>query len=331
MAQGQFPNGVGAGNWTLLLPEYSVGNPFTEINTDPCTNWIQPHNDYLWIFAEKGLFGIAAFLATFLFAWIAGIRTILQAKTPEVAWTALAALGGLTVYMVDSLFSFPLDRVNHQVVLAVLLAALAASDKFPAALPFAKQNNRRTLAVLVPASILILASGLIISIASLRQEHHVALAREAMKRGHWNTMLQHARLAKTPLRTLDNYAVPVSFLEGFALMKKGKVDEPIKLLEQAQKESPGRYFILNNLGILYSKQGDHTKAVAMFQHLIERYPNRPEARQNLELSLAQKTASEATIPPSSQATEISNGGGLLPTQKIQTALVKFRNRIGQCF
>ncbi len=324
-------SGVGAGNWTLRIPEYSRGNILVEFSDNPEKNWIQPHNDYLWILAEKGLLGIAAFLAIFIFAWIAGIRTILQAKTPEVAWTAFAALGGLTVYMVDSLFSFPLDRVNHQMVLAVLLAALAASDKFPAALSICKQNNRRALAVGVPASVVILATGFIISIASLRQEHHVALAREAMKQKHWNTMLQHARLAKTPLRTLDNYAVPVSFLEGFALMKKGKVDEPIKLLEQAQKESPGRYFILNNLGILYSLRGDYTKAVALFQNLAERYPNRSEARQNLELSLKQKNASETSTPPNSQATEITNSEDLFPSQKIQTTLSEIRNRVEKYF
>ncbi len=274
-----FPFGVGAGNFTIHLQGYREGGrlDFSQIDS----RWNQPHNDYLWILAEKGVLGFLTFLLALILAAFNGARTISRSRSTEESWIATAALAGLAGYMVDSFFSFPLDRVNHQVALGVILAALVRRPDNQKIQGFTGWDFRSSIfAGLVFA---FLGVGIAIAGASLNQEHHVAQAREAMSRGHWNTMHKHARLARTPLRTLDTYAVPVAFLEGFALMKKGSVDEAVSFFELADRENPDRFYILNNLAIMYAARGENQKAGELFQRLVRVYPEHAEASCNLAL------------------------------------------------
>jgi O-antigen ligase len=280
-----FPLGVGAGNFPIKLHEAPGGGEvdFSKIERD----WNQPHNDFLWVFAEKGVLGLLAFLVIFFWAFAAGLRVIKQARSPSVAWTACAAMAGLSAYLVDSFFSFPLDRVNHQVLLALLLAMLVADDRTP---QFDKPNApiRLRLGAFALSALfvgLLIATGLTISIASLRQEWRVAEAREAMRKMDWPTMQSRSRMAATPLRTLDNYSVPVSFLEGFAWMKMGHDDEAIACFQLARQQNPDKFYILNNLGILLNDRGDYDEAMALFIQAINLYPERTDALHNLAVSL----------------------------------------------
>lgn len=281
-----FPLGVGAGNFALKLhstPGGGGGVDFSKIDRE----WNQPHNDFLWVFAEKGVLGLLAFLLIFFWAFAAGLRSIGRARSPSVAWAACAAMAGLSAYLVDSFFSFPLDRVNHQVLLALLLAMLVADDRNAESEECEIPNRvpRASFAVSMLVVGLLIAAGLTISIASLRQEWLVAEAREAMRRSNWALMQSRSRMAATPLRTLDTYSVPVAFLEGFALMKMGYDDKAIDCFRKARRENPDKFYILNNLGILLNDRGDYDEATALFIQAINLYPERTEALHNLSITL----------------------------------------------
>jgi O-antigen ligase len=281
MFSDNFPFGVGAGNFTIHLQGYREGGRLDFLQID--SRWNQPHNDYIWILAEKGIFGFLAFLFALILAAFSGVCSIAGSRSREESWMATAALAALAAYVVDSFFSFPLDRVNHQAALGVILAALAIrpADHPPGVI------SRRNFRIPIFAALAfgLLGIGITIASVSLKQEHHVALAREAMSRGHWNTMQKQAQLARTSLRTLDTYAVPVSFLEGFALMKKGSIDEALPLFELADRENPIRFYILNNLAVMYLARGMDQKAGELFQRLHRLYPEEPEATCNLALFL----------------------------------------------
>ena len=48
--------GVGLGNWKTLYPYYSTNNHVTDKYQFKTT--IRPHNDFLWVLCETGIFGI---------------------------------------------------------------------------------------------------------------------------------------------------------------------------------------------------------------------------------------------------------------------------------
>jgi O-antigen ligase len=274
--------GVGAGNFTIQLHEYFDADfQFARIHT---TNWTQPHNDLLWVWAEKGVVGLAAFVGIFGAA-LAAIRSILTSgPTRADAWLAVGILVSLVASMVGSLFDFPLERVSHQVTLAVLLAtvvvmrrqALRASDP-----PERPTPRRVPWRFILPPALAMLGLAATYAVAARRQEQAVVRAMLAEDAGDWQGVIDNARRAATPWRTLDPVSMPVVFREGMAHLHLGRKAEALACLEQARRENPNRMQILNNLGVLYADAGDLERAIECFGLVTDRYPNRIEGFQNL--------------------------------------------------
>jgi len=137
-----------------------------------------------------------------------------------------------------------------------------------------------------------------------------------MERKNWTAMLLHSRKAWTPVRTLDSHMVPVSFLQGFALMKMGRTESAIERFRQALRENPDRHYILNNLAILVWERGDLEEAIALAQRTIALYPERPESRHNLALCLMEKGAHGEAVDVLQQIPESQR------TARIQATLAR---------
>jgi len=279
--------GVGAGNFTIRMHDYlappagSAVRDFTNLSSD---NWIHPHNDFLEVFAEHGLPGIVAFTALFLLA-AAAIRRVL-AGDPSVidARLATASLMAVTAYLVFSCLDFPLDRVSHQVVLAVHLAVIVLIDRDQRG-PAAAGPVRLPGWLVGPPVLAALLCGVAYSAAALRQERAVLDARRSQQAADWEAMREAARRATTPWKSLDPMAVPVAFLEGVAEMQLGDLAAATACFERAAAANPGRLATLQNLGGVYAQTGRVDDAVTIFAVAADRYPTRVELRHNLAMAL----------------------------------------------
>jgi O-antigen ligase len=274
--------GVGAGNFTVRLHEYFDDDDLDFSNVH--TNWLQPHNDFLWVFAEKGVLGIVLFVGCFIAAF-ASSRTILRSDASlGDRWLTLAAVMGLVSYVTLSCFDFPLERINHQVFLARLLAVVTvlkhAVQPASGGLP-ASGAARLGRLVAVPLVVAALGLGITYSLAAVQQEKDVIAARRAFDQRRWEEMLAAARRASTPWKTLDPLASPVAFLEGMAQVQLGHVTEGIECLERARIDNPNRMYVINNLGILYASTGRFDEAIECFSLAANRYSHRIEPFNNL--------------------------------------------------
>lgn len=280
--------GVGAGNFTLRMHDYfSSGRlgdqlDFTNLSSD---NWIQPHNDFLWVFSEKGLPGIVSFVAVFILALAAIRSTLAGSPSTTDARLAVASLAALVAHLVFSVFDFPLDRVSHQLVLAVHLAVIVLVKR--ATRPDAREPARLPGWLVVPPVAAATALGSAYAWAALAQEHAVMDARRAHHAGDWESMRQAARRATTPWKTLDPLAVPVAFLEGQAERQLGNLDAATACFERAVTANPSRLYILQNLGAAYAQGGRLDDAVDIFAVAADRYPDRVELRHNLAMALVE--------------------------------------------
>jgi tetratricopeptide (TPR) repeat protein len=273
--------GVGAGNFTVRLHEY-FGSDDLDFSTID-TNWIEPHNDFLWVFVEKGLPGILLFVGMFAAALAAGKTVLRAAASATDRWLALAACMALVSYAALSCFDFPLERINHQVSFALPLAILTVLKHGvqPAAFAPLAAPARAARFVAVLITLAALALGIAYTTAALRQEREVLAARRAWKDGRWEDARAAARRAGTPWKTLDPLASPVAFLEGMAEVRLGRLPEGIACLERARRDNPNRMYVTNNLGILYAREGRFDEAIDLFVTVAERYPHRLEPFTNL--------------------------------------------------
>jgi O-antigen ligase len=273
--------GVGAGNFPVRLHEYFDGEDLDFSNVD--TNWLQPHNDFLWVFAEKGLPGIVLFVGLFVAACVAARAILRSAATALDRRLTLAACATLATYATLSCFDFPLERITHQVLFVMPLAILAVirhglRPDAPAPRPL---TSWRARVAVVPVTLAALAVGIAYSLAALRQEREVLAARRAWHAGRWEESRDAARRARTRWKTLDPLASPVAFLEGMAEIRLGRLPEGTACLEQARIDNPNRMYVLNNLAILYAQSGRFDEAIDMFTTVATRYPHRVEPFTNL--------------------------------------------------
>jgi O-antigen ligase len=285
MARDHPLTGVGAGNFPVRLHDYfDVEDPeVAEVHP----NFLQPHNDFLWVLAEKGLPGLILFTALFLFSVTGLLGALRRGLSPPASWMALAALGALAGYATVSLFDFPLERINHQVYLVVYLSIAVVLSRDGSGNSLSRQTvspaGLRTAKAVATLVLLVLAAGIAYSTAALRQERFVLVARQALGEGDWPSVVENARRARTSWKDLDPWATPVVFIEGVGLMLTAEHAEALLRVKEALGQLPGRLYLLKNLGVLESLNGNSAQALAYFQQVVERSPTSAEARYQLGL------------------------------------------------
>jgi len=124
--------------------------------------------------------------------------------------------------------------------------------------------------------------GSIYSVAAIRQEYHVNLARRAIRQEDYRQAILQARMAATAWKTLDPVATPIAFLEGYALWKSGNTSEALPRLQLARLANPNRLYILQTLGEVYLELGYNKEAIECLDLAVLRYPNEVEPRALLE-------------------------------------------------
>jgi O-antigen ligase len=281
MIRDYFATGVGAGNFTIRLHEY-FDRPGLDFS-GKILNWAQPHNDFLWVFAEKGVLGFLLFAAVFVLAILHAIAALRAPCKRDVAWMTAFALMGLTAYIGASCFDFPLERINQQVYLAVLLSILVVAPRPPSP---AKQKKSVPHWILAACAIAILVAGTVYSIAAIKQENLINYTRHWIKTGNFPAAIAYARQARTLWKTLDPVATPLSFLEGYAVLKTGDARSAIPLFELARRENPNRLYILQNLADAYLAAGRKADAIECLELATRRYPQDAPTKAALERASA---------------------------------------------
>lgn len=274
--------GVGAGNFGIAVQShYDERIDLSRMHH----NWANPHNDFLGVFAEKGLGGIAAFVAWLAAAALAARHVIVASGDRRDAWVAVWMLALLAAYATMSCFDFPLERVSQPVVLAASCGALAVMAH--RARPHAASHvaeppvGMRWLAPAAVALTVLLVAGCWWAAAAVIQERRVAAVYRALRAGDWERMLAAARAADWPGRTIDAHLTPVAYHEGHALLKLGRSAEAIASLERSLDHNPNRLPTLTNLGILYAQAGRFAEAEICLREVVRRYPQYPPGYVNL--------------------------------------------------
>jgi O-antigen ligase len=272
--------GVGAGNWRLNAAYYFDGR-FDEV---PQLNWARPHNDFLWVFSEKGILGFVLYLAIFGFALYYMLRIIRRSPKTEDKILALLFFAGIIAYLGVSFFSFPYERINHQVYLGLMIGgSLAMLQPYSPTRPF--QPNRRALLIPVLAFSVF---GTVFGYNTTIQERYLNKALSAMKSENWRVFLNNAQQAGNPFKSLDPLSNPPEYYEGMALAKLNRHHEAIVAYEIARKQFPNNMWIINWLGQSYYHVGRFDEAIECLEQVIKIIPSHKEAFINLSATYYQK-------------------------------------------
>lgn len=264
--------GVGAGNWKIRSPEYFRHYHFDRDQL----NWIRPHNDFLWVFSEKGIIGLFIFIGIFALTFVYLIKSLISNIELKQKVFTLFLVGGLIGYVTDSMFTFPLERVNQQVYLSLIIASAIvifhqAYPKKPLNL-----NKRLILSGMLP----FLLFGIYYCAEVLNMEYRVKAARNEQFRSNWPGLASFASQIPQTLKNVDLDGFPISWYAGLAATNMRDFETAVKEYEKAKACFPNHVKVLNNLGQAYIETGNYQKGLEMCQKALSILSYYPEAFTN---------------------------------------------------
>ncbi len=258
--------GVGAGNWKISILPYHNLNYGTKYQ-----NWRRPHNDFLWVLSEKGVFGLLFYLLSFLIIAIYCFKILYRETDKEKLLFAALMISGIGGYLIVAFFTFPLERVNHQVYLSLMMASIITIYYKNPAKP--KQKANKPIFIYHALAVIVLAATVYYAGILVRSEIYVKKIFQAEEANDWNRMIFNADKAFTKFTTLDNYSIPIHNYRGLANMKLKNHKQALADFEVALGYSPTQVTILKNLAIASSITGNSKMAISYFKQSLELFPH----------------------------------------------------------
>ena len=266
--------GVGAGNWKVRIPVYIANT-----HGQSYKNWNQPHNDFLWVLSEKGIPGLLAYLAIFGFVFYYGFRVYLKNRSKPEGIFYMLILSTLVGYFALAMVSFPYQRVNHQVVLMIMLAAICAGYT-PTGENSGQMPRKATTIIFVLIAVL-LSFSLFYTTKVWNSKKNIRLVYAAIEQNNPNAVIKYATDAISPYVTIDEQTTPVYKHRGTAYSMLGRQREALADLERAREAHPYHVNTLVNLATIYAKNKEFSRAIEHYKAAMRLFPKNQQTIKSL--------------------------------------------------
>jgi len=267
--------GVGNGSWKFWMPSKNIdgGYRLEEKNIV----FTRAHNDYLEIRSEMGIVGVVWFCTLFGMAFLMAVRKLRQHNGIQQE-TILAAIG-LFGYCIIQYFDFPRERIEFQLILAVLFAVIVHRSKFgdfrPASAfsPFLRIGKYLFIMGLV--------FNMIIGWERMRGEVHNVRLLDAQERSDWSKVAAESILAENRFYEYTDASIPIAWHEGVAWFQLGKFEKADAAFERAYRLNPWSFQVINNYASALVKLKRYQESVPLFEKALSINPSFDDGKFNL--------------------------------------------------
>ncbi|MCF8369938.1 MAG: O-antigen ligase family protein [Bacteroidales bacterium] len=274
--------GVGAGNWIIEIPPYQddyIHYLMQDRNSDfGFQNWIRPHNDIIWILSEKGPLGLILYLAIFLALFVYLIKIVFREENKNNVLLSILILGSLAGYMGISIFSFPLERVDVQAILMILMAVVFSLNikTFSGELNSAKINRKH---LVIPGFVSLLV--LFYVLFQFKSEWDLSRLMDTKSNNETASRVEKRNRDNARIISLDPFANPVKYYLGICRLNHNDAGGALDYFDKAYHEHPNNLNLLFALSNTSLKVGDIPGSISYGKKAIEVYPFYPKALLNL--------------------------------------------------
>lgn len=268
--------GVGTGNWKIALPKYGLNDLVW--GKDMTTIEVRPYNDFLWVFAEIGIFGFLCFLSIFAAGGYCAIRSIKNVNNRKSRFLSACLLFSLIGFAIISFFDFPKERIEHLVYFGTVLTFL----NFLYPLQIKRINvSARVLFMIYCLSILVCIICLWTGFARVNGELRMIKIFNARRQGRWLEVINQTDLINKSLYSIDHTSTPVYWYRGVANFSLNRIEDALGDFKKAHEVHPYHIHVLNNLGSCYEVRGNHSQAEYYYLKALEISPVFDETLINL--------------------------------------------------
>ncbi len=270
--------GVGGGNWKILIYPY-----YSEYLPSIFKHWRNPHNDFILIAAEKGVSGLLAFISMFATLIFYSVRLTIKSKAKKDILLSAFMMFGLLGFLIISFFSFPAERMNHLIFIALISAILISKYSKPIVIKKSKDTNGFKFAF-IPLFILLSVS-VYFGIICLNAETQMAKAFVLKDRKEWKQMEYYVDKANSYFAPFEpNHSNPVVLYKGLAKFKQKQFETSLVYFKEALKKHPNSVSVLNNLGSAYGQLNIIDSSMVYQKRSLEIFPHYERGLTNLSKS-----------------------------------------------
>lgn len=274
--------GSGIGNWKINFQALNIDGAFRLQTLNAV--FTRTHNDFLEVFSELGLFGILSFLSIFIIA----IVGLVQKKTKESKFQRFSLVGALVGYMVISFFDFPKERVEHNLLLAFVLASSSAFQTWDLPLKLERflynMSLRKTMLLMVFLGLcfnILFANQWILSTKKMMK------VLDYQRQNNWAMVSTNASSAYHTLYQIDHTASAVKWYEGLGLYHQEKFAEAEEAFDIAIAQTPYHFRLCNDFASCKVKLGKYSEAIPAYERAIFINPEYEDARFSIAYVFAQ--------------------------------------------
>ncbi len=261
--------GVGAGNWKFVYPEKGLrGRSETGRFT-----FMQPHNDFIWVFSETGILGGLAFTSLFAI----GLLVLTLSFRRGQGEVYLALFTGIILYAIHSFFDFPKERPFILFTFATLLGMVTAFGGNQKAKSFSTKSFRSISLILIATALLTVGFWTV----RMRSELHLKKSLAARQSGNFKEMKKELEKINSTFFESDLLGTPVDWYRAEAAYSTGNQKDFKRYSESALKLNPYQLYNLYNLGSIYYREGDLKTAIFYWEKAVSIAPGFTDAAVNL--------------------------------------------------
>jgi O-antigen ligase len=256
MVRDNFFGGVGLGNWIVEFPGYGLNHISNPEITKGRMLVGNPHNDFLQVFCETGIIGFLCYAGIFISILFQTFWLMKNAKTPAKKNMFFYFFSFILGYIFIAFFDFPLDRMEHQIVLMTVFAIVNAS--------YWKAKRKEGLKSSK-------AFFWIVALVFVLYSSIVALNRITGEKQH----------AENYFYTVDTKGFPMDWHEGTALFRQKKYEKSVSYFENAYHQNPYNINIINDLASNLILIGRYDEGITMYKKALALSKDFEDARINL--------------------------------------------------
>jgi O-antigen ligase len=265
--------GVGAGNWKIDVSKYGTeGLSWAEGKYVPDS----PHNDYLLVMAEAGIPGVLMYLGMWLMIGVIAFKTIIKSQTEERRILNIVMVAGLAGFAVDSMFSFPSERIEHSLyvcLMAGIILGTFISNFNEAPQKFRLKNWQLAIFGVIAAF------NLFLSIKKYSFEKHLVLSKlyedQGAKQQNANAYqlsIEEGNKGKNAFVSVSPNGFPIEAFIGLSYKGLKKYPEALKEMSTAINYHPYNKALLINKGTVYTVMNKYDTAIQYYNQALKLTP-----------------------------------------------------------
>jgi O-antigen ligase len=267
--------GTGPANWKLeIMTVGSETSPYAVGLTVP--SW--PHNVYIQQSSETGIPGAIFFFSMWLLTVVAGVKVLTKATSKEVSIVIILMLGGLAAFATDSMFSFPIERIEHVLYLTTMMGIVLGIYLKEKLQSIELINGNKALLILI---ILIGSFNLFLGYKKYNFERYAKLAIDERTEGYYLDVIREVEAGKSKFVTLDPKGEPLEMHSAVAYYNLKDYKKAIREITVAKRYNPNSARIYTINGVIYAAMKEYDSAVNCYNNALKLAPRYGVAIKNL--------------------------------------------------